>query len=149
MVLAGIYAWATVAFGPRFSNLTNRGILTHGPYRFTRHPAYLAKNCLWWLTTVPVLTMGTGFDAVRATLMMGGGQRGLLLARADRGAHLLLDPAYRDYYDWMERNAPVPRRSRSPGRSARRGNPGVARILDGASEALFVVHLRQIAAQTP
>ena len=109
VVLAGIYAWATVAFGPRFSNLTNRGILTHGPYRFTRHPAYLAKNCLWWLTTVPVLTMGSGFDAVRATLMMAM-VSGVYYWRAKtEERHLSLDPAYRDYSDWMERNAPVPR----------------------------------------
>src|ERR1700756_1282274 len=28
-----IYAWATVVFGCRFSNLTHRGILTNGPFR--------------------------------------------------------------------------------------------------------------------
>ncbi len=31
VLLTGIYAWARVAFGLRFSNLTNRGVLTHGP----------------------------------------------------------------------------------------------------------------------
>ena len=31
VALTAIYAWATVAFGIRFSNLTHRGILTHGP----------------------------------------------------------------------------------------------------------------------
>ena len=86
VVLAGIYAWATVAFGPRFSNLTNRGILTHGPYRFTRHPAYLAKNCLWWLTTVPVLTMGSGLRRGARDADDGDGQRRVLLARQDRGS---------------------------------------------------------------
>src|SRR3546814_20885855 len=47
VLLTAIYAWATVAFGLRFSNLTHRGILTHGPYRWTRHPAYLSKNLFW------------------------------------------------------------------------------------------------------
>ncbi|MFK9985585.1 DUF1295 domain-containing protein, partial [Escherichia coli] len=56
--LTAIYAWATVAFGFRFSNLTHRGILTHGPYAFSRHPAYLSKNLFWWISTVPVLTTG-------------------------------------------------------------------------------------------
>ena len=55
VVLTGIYAWATMAFGLRFSNLTHRGILTHGPYAFTKHPAYMSKNasggwrsCRFW-----------------------------------------------------------------------------------------------------
>src|SRR5690606_7439129 len=53
VVLTAIYAWATVAFGIRFSNLTYRGVLTNGPYRFTRHPAYLSKNLFWWFTALP------------------------------------------------------------------------------------------------
>ena len=52
--LTGVYAWATVAFGFRFSNLTHRGILTHGPYAWTKHPAYVSKNLFWWLAVLPV-----------------------------------------------------------------------------------------------
>jgi protein-S-isoprenylcysteine O-methyltransferase Ste14 len=33
-----IWVWATVAFGLRWSNLTHRGIITDGPYRWTKHP---------------------------------------------------------------------------------------------------------------
>src|SRR5690606_13854896 len=51
--LTAVYAWATVAFGIRFSNLTYRGVLTNGPYRFTRHPAYLSKNLFWWFSAMP------------------------------------------------------------------------------------------------
>lgn len=43
-----LYVWATTAFGLRFSNLTNRGIISRGPYAFVRHPAYVAKNIAWW-----------------------------------------------------------------------------------------------------
>ena len=53
--LTGVYAWATVAFGFRFSNLTHRGILTHGPYAWTKHPAYLSKNLFWWFAVLPFL----------------------------------------------------------------------------------------------
>src|SRR5208282_5890272 len=53
IALASIYALSTVAFGLRFSNLTHRGIITSGPYRFTKHPAYLSKNLSWWLISVP------------------------------------------------------------------------------------------------
>jgi protein-S-isoprenylcysteine O-methyltransferase Ste14 len=48
-MLWGIYAWATVALGFKASNLTNRGIVDHGPYRYVRHPAYAAKVTLWWI----------------------------------------------------------------------------------------------------
>ncbi|MHB8419504.1 MAG: methyltransferase family protein [Myxococcales bacterium] len=48
LLLFSIYVWATVAFGLRFSNLTHRGILNTGPYRYIRHPAYATKNLAWW-----------------------------------------------------------------------------------------------------
>ncbi|MBR0552888.1 methyltransferase family protein [Stakelama marina] len=109
VVLTAIYAWATVAFGFRFSNLTNRGILTNGPYALSRHPAYLSKNLFWWLSTIPVLTTGSWTDAVRATLLMGV-VSGVYYWRArTEERHLLADPDYVAYYDWMERNGPVPR----------------------------------------
>lgn len=51
-----VYLWATMALGFRFGNLVNRGIVTHGPYRYLRHPAYLTKNVSWWLDNTQVLT---------------------------------------------------------------------------------------------
>jgi protein-S-isoprenylcysteine O-methyltransferase Ste14 len=107
--LTAIYAWATVAFGMRFSNLTHRGILTHGPYAFSRHPAYLSKNLFWWISTIPVLTLGSGYDAVRATVLMAA-VAGVYYWRAKtEERHLGMDPAYQEYSAWMERNAPIPR----------------------------------------
>jgi protein-S-isoprenylcysteine O-methyltransferase Ste14 len=101
--LTAIYAWATVAFGIRFSNLTYRGVLTNGPYRFSRHPAYLSKNLFWWLTALPmVVTNGSWTDAVRNTVLLGI-VSGIYYWRArTEEAHLLAeDPKYREYYDWM------------------------------------------------
>ena len=109
VALTAIYAWATMAFGLRFSNLTNRGILTHGPYAWSRHPAYLSKNLFWWLSTIPVLTAGTPIDAMRATLLLAA-VSGVYYWRAKtEERHLGLDPDYRAYSDWMARNGPVPR----------------------------------------
>jgi protein-S-isoprenylcysteine O-methyltransferase Ste14 len=109
VALTAIYAWATMAFGLRFSNLTNRGILTHGPYAWSRHPAYLSKNLFWWLSTIPVLTTGTPIDAMRATLLLAA-VSGVYYWRArTEERHLGLDPDYRAYSDWMARNGPVPR----------------------------------------
>jgi protein-S-isoprenylcysteine O-methyltransferase Ste14 len=110
VILTGIYSWATVAFGIRFSNLTNRGIMTHGPYSWTRHPAYLAKNSFWWLATMPFLaTSGSYVDVIRNTFILGL-VSGVYYWRAKtEEKHLMADPAYREYWEWMERNAPVPR----------------------------------------
>ncbi|MBF0470467.1 MAG: hypothetical protein HQL48_03740, partial [Gammaproteobacteria bacterium] len=43
----GIFVWASLALGFKASNLTNRGIVTTGPYRYCRHPAYTAKVVAW------------------------------------------------------------------------------------------------------
>jgi protein-S-isoprenylcysteine O-methyltransferase Ste14 len=110
VALTAIYAWATVAFGLRFSNLTHRGILTHGPYSWTKHPAYVSKNLFWWLATLPFFaTSGNLTDVIRNTFVMGL-VSGVYYWRAKtEERHLSADPAYRDYAEWMERNGPLRR----------------------------------------
>lgn len=110
VALTAIYAWATVAFGFRFSNLTHRGVLTHGPYAWTRHPAYLSKNLFWWIATLPFLhTGGSLTEAARNTLILAA-VSGVYYWRAKtEELHLGEDPAYRDYSEWVARNGPVPR----------------------------------------
>lgn len=102
LALTGIYVWATVSFGARFSNLTHRGIITNGPYRYTKHPAYLAKNLSWWLISVPFLFEGSAAEALRHCLLL------LLLngvyfmrARTEE-AHLRRDPDYQAYARWID-----------------------------------------------
>lgn len=101
--LTAIYAWATVAFGIRFSNLTYRGVLTNGPYRYTRHPAYLSKNLFWWCTIMPFLvTSGNPVDMIRNTFFLGCVSAIYYWRARTEEAHLLAeDPKYREYYDWM------------------------------------------------
>jgi len=109
--LTAIYAWATVAFGIRFSNLTYRGVLTNGPYRFTRHPAYLSKNLFWWLSTLPFLVTSHSFvDMVRNTVILAI-VSGIYYWRAKtEEQHLLAEDAkYRAYHAWMAANAPITR----------------------------------------
>lgn len=108
--LTGVYAWATVAFGIRFSNLTHRGILTHGPYRWTKHPAYLSKNAFWWFSTLPFLvTSGSWQDGLRNTVLLAA-VSGIYYWRArTEERHLMADPDYAAYAAWMERHGPVPR----------------------------------------
>jgi len=102
--LTAIYAWATMAFGIRFSNLTYRGVLTNGPYAFTRHPAYLSKNLFWWLASLPfVVTSGSPVDAIRNTFFLGCVSAIYFWRAKTEERHLLAeDPKYRVYSDWMQ-----------------------------------------------
>lgn len=110
VALTAVYAWATVAFGLRFSNLTHRGILTHGPYAISRHPAYLSKNLFWWVATLPFLpSTGDWTDAARNTVLMAAVSGVYYLRARTEERHLRLDPDYVAYSDWMARNALVPR----------------------------------------
>lgn len=104
--LAAAYAWATVAFGLRFSNLTYRGVLTNGPYRFTKHPAYLAKNAFWWLETLPFLVVSQSLtDMVRNTFFLACVSAIYFWRARTEEAHLMAeDPKYRAYADWMARH---------------------------------------------
>jgi steroid 5-alpha reductase family enzyme len=90
VLLFSIYASATVAFGWKFSNLTNRGIVSRGPYRFVRHPAYLCKCSAWWLEHIPTLTLAKAFFL---TLLCG-----VYALRAwTEERHLSKDPDYVAY----------------------------------------------------
>jgi protein-S-isoprenylcysteine O-methyltransferase Ste14 len=108
--LTGVYAWATIAFGLRFSNLTDRGVITHGPYAFTKHPAYLSKNTFWWLAGIPFLvTSNSPVDAIRNTVLMAM-VAGVYYWRAKtEEKHLANDPAYGEYAAWMAQYGTITR----------------------------------------
>lgn len=105
LALTAIYVWATVIFGARFSNLTHRGIITNGPYRWTKHPAYVAKNLSWWMVSIPFMTQGTPDEALRHCLLLLA-LNGIYVLRAKTEEwHLSRDPDYVAYALWMEANS--------------------------------------------
>lgn len=61
----GVYWISTVSFGLKFSNLSWRGLVNSGFYRYTKHPAYIAKNIYWWLHTVPFYGVACLSDFLR------------------------------------------------------------------------------------
>jgi protein-S-isoprenylcysteine O-methyltransferase Ste14 len=99
-----VYVWATVAFGIRFSNLTHRGILTHGPYRLARHPAYISKNLYWWLIYVPWINTLSNSQALLNCIILLGITITYFVRAKTEEAHLREDPAYLDYTNWFESN---------------------------------------------
>ena len=104
IILHVIYVWATCSFGCRFSNLTNRGIIVDGPYRYLKHPGYVSKNLAWWLMAVPFVAHASWPEALRACIC-------LLLTNViyfgrawTEERHLNRDPAYKKYSQWIEQN---------------------------------------------
>jgi protein-S-isoprenylcysteine O-methyltransferase Ste14 len=96
--LLTVYTWATAAFGIRFSNLTHRGIITNGPYRWVKHPAYISKNLSWWLISLPFVTAtGDWLLAVQSSALLLGVNLIYFLRAVTEERHLSRDPAYRDY----------------------------------------------------
>ncbi len=85
-----IYVWATLALGPKASNLTNRGIVWRFPYSVIRHPAYISKNLLWWVTLLPVINIWFFLGMAFWSFIY-------YLRAITEEKHLLADPEYRKY----------------------------------------------------
>jgi len=85
-----IYVWATIALGFKASNLTNRGIISTGPYRFVRHPAYISKNIAWWFEYIPFLNPALFLSLLVWNVIY-------ILRAFTEERHLRLDPDYRKY----------------------------------------------------
>lgn len=97
-----IYSWASVALGFKASNLTNRGIVSRGPYSVVRHPAYAAKNFAWWIGALPNLYLvfagGNVRAAAYALLALCGWTAIYALRAITEERHLLLtDNGYAQY----------------------------------------------------
>jgi protein-S-isoprenylcysteine O-methyltransferase Ste14 len=101
LLLTVTYSLCTVSFGTRFSNLTHRGIITSGPYRFTKHPAYLSKNLSWWLVSVPLLSRSGWLDGLRHCVLLGGLNFVYFLRAWTEERHLSNDPVYVAYAQWI------------------------------------------------
>lgn len=91
-----LYALATVAGGIRFSNLTYRGLWNTGPYRWTKHPAYVFKNLSWWLISMPFMQTGWQ-NALRASLLLFGVNIIYYLRAKTEERHLSHYPEYEAY----------------------------------------------------
>ena len=97
-----IYSWASIALGFKASNLTNRGIVSRGPYSVVRHPAYAAKNFAWWIGCMPAFMVWFASDDLRAALYsvfaMCGWTTIYVLRAITEERHLLMaDNGYAEY----------------------------------------------------
>lgn len=99
-----LYWFSNACFGLRFSNLTWRGLIAHGPYRFTKHPCYIGKNLYWWLHTVPFIGVGLSLDLLRNLLALSFVSLVYYLRAKTEERHLARFPEYAGYMRWMDRH---------------------------------------------
>lgn len=104
LLLTGVYVWATVIFGGRFSNLTHRGIITSGPYRYTKHPAYIAKNMTWWMIAVPFVVSESLSASLKQCLILLMVNGIYYLRAKTEERHLSFDPDYVSYARWIDQH---------------------------------------------
>lgn len=100
LVLMAIYAWASWSLKWKASNLTNRGIISHGPYKYIRHPAYACKNIAWLIGWIPMiyLAMSSSELSIISVVWWLGWWAFLYYMRAiTEENHLSLDPDYVEY----------------------------------------------------
>lgn len=90
VALIGLYLWATVSLGAKGSNLTNRGIINRGAYKYVRHPAYIGKISFWWITAFQQMSVGALISLSFWTLIY-------YLRAITEERHLIKDPDYRKY----------------------------------------------------
>jgi hypothetical protein len=107
LVLTIIYGWSTMVFGFRFSNLTHRGIITRGPFRFMKHPAYFCKNLSWWLIDVPYLAVGGWLEGLRHCLLLLMLNGVYFLRAKTEERHLSRDADYVAYAAWIREHGIV------------------------------------------
>lgn len=101
ILLTTIYTLATVAIGTRMSNLTYRGVITSGPYRFCKHPAYFAKVASWWLITLPFLSSLGAITAIKHSSALLFISFIYYLRALTEENHLSNYPEYVDYARWI------------------------------------------------
>lgn len=104
LVLVFVYVWSTAAFGLRFSNLTHRGIITSGPYRWLKHPAYVSKNLSWWMISVPFVSTRGWSGALQCCLLLAGANLIYFFRASTEERHLSTDPVYRAYTAFIDQH---------------------------------------------
>ena len=107
LFVLAVHVWCTIIFGVRFSNLTNRGIITNGPYRWSKHPAYITKMTIYAMIWLPFLNAASLQIAVRHSIAFAC-LCGIyyLRARAEE-RYLMEDADYRRYCEYIARNGLV------------------------------------------
>ena len=99
-----VESFTTLTFGARFSNLTYRGLITTGPFRYTKHPQYISKmfNRLFFL--MPFLSMDGTSGALKTMVMFFAVCLVYYLRAKTEENHLSHYPEYVEYAHWIDQH---------------------------------------------
>jgi hypothetical protein len=67
-----VHYWGEAIMGIRSSNLTNRGIVTSGPYRYCKHPVFASKCASWLIMWMPFASGDTVLECIRLMIAWCG-----------------------------------------------------------------------------
>lgn len=98
------WIWSIAPFGLRFSNLTNRGIVTDGAFSLTKHPSYISKNLFWWLIHIPFISTVGVTDGLTSCLQLFVINAIYFIRAQYEERHLSEEPRYVAYALWIERH---------------------------------------------
>lgn len=104
-----VYFLASVNMGFKFSNLSWRGLVSHGMYRYVKHPAYLSKNIYWWAHTVPFVGVASSLDLLRNVAGLTFVSLIYYLRAKTEERHLMQFAEYRAYSAHMAEHGLWPR----------------------------------------
>jgi protein-S-isoprenylcysteine O-methyltransferase Ste14 len=68
ILAALVHLWGEAIIGIRSSNISNKGIITNGPFTFTKHPVYLSKVVGWFLISLPFFNSSSPLESFRLGL---------------------------------------------------------------------------------
>ncbi len=100
-----IHLWGEAAVGIRAANLSQRGLITTGLFRFTRHPIYVSKGFQWAFIYVPFLNVFGILSAVQSGILFALVLL-IYIGRALSEERLLAtDPSYVKYALYMDEHS--------------------------------------------
>ena len=91
--------------GIRSSNLANRGIVTNGPFAYTKHSVYVSKFIVWFLIALPFFNGATVLESLQLGLAFLA-VMGIYLNRTLSEERILAaDADYRKYAYYMDKHS--------------------------------------------
>ena len=107
-----VHYWGEAIIGIRSSNLTHRGLITNGPFRYCKHPVYTSKCISWFIMWLPFMNGDTALECARLTFAYFG-MCVVFGARSWAEERILAeDPDYVAYALWVDQHgmfAPISR----------------------------------------